>query len=284
MRTIDNSLAPPPKDDRFLPYTNFSYGRFAIPKLAGYTGRAIYMDSDMVVFRDIAEIWQMPFDGAKILVEKVSDKTRGSGRLTAVMVMDCAALRWDPEAIIARLGVDYDYKELMSVYPLLEDGDLQDRLPLGWNSLDEYTPETRLLHYTKIKTQPWVYPCHPLGYLWLDELKLMLENGAVSEQMVRDEVVAGHVRPSLLPQLGLSDRHRQAPADLTAQELLRYDQAVGFVIHKKLFADMDTKHKARVEYERKTDPNGYWRRRCERMWRSFYRHPIRFFIEPKLRW
>jgi hypothetical protein len=46
MRTIDNSLAPSPKDDRSLPYTNFSYGRFAVPKEAGYQGRAIYMDSN----------------------------------------------------------------------------------------------------------------------------------------------------------------------------------------------------------------------------------------------
>ena len=281
MRTIDNSLAPSPKDARFLPYTNFSYGRFAIPKLAGYQGRAIYMDSDMIVLRDIAEIWEMPFDGAKILVEKVTDNTRGAGRLTAVMVLDCAALRWEPEAIMAKLGEQYDYSELMSVLPLLEEGDLQDRLPLGWNSLDELTAETRLLHYTKIKTQPWVYPAHPLGYLWIEELQRMLASGALAETVLREEVAGGHVRPSLLLELGLEDP--QGKRSYTPEELARYDRRAGFVIHEKLFADMDAKEKARLEHERQNDPIGYQRRRRQRLWRNFTRHPIRFLTDEKLR-
>ena len=281
MRTIDNSLAPTPKDDRFLPYTNFSYGRFAIPKEAGYQGRAIYMDSDMVVFRDIAEIWEMPFDGAKIMVEEITEQTKGSGRLTAVMVMDCGALDWDVEKIMEGLGVDYDYSDLISVYPLLQDGELQDRLPLGWNSLDELTSKTRLLHYTKIKTQPWVYPCHPLGYVWTDELKLMLGSGALSEQDVRDEVTKGHVRPSLLIELDL-DSERPA-GKYNPQALLRHDQQAGFVIHKKLYADMEAKRRARLDYERSLDPVGYAQRRRKRIWRNFLRHPLKFFTDNKMR-
>lgn len=281
-QTIDNSLAPIPTDARFLPYTNFSYGRFAIPKQAGYTGRAIYMDSDMIVFRDIAEIWEMPFDGAKILVEKVTDGTRGKGRLTAVMVMDCAALDWDAAEIVSRLGVDYDYSELMSILPLLGEGDLQDRLPVGWNSLDEYTPETRLLHYTKIKTQPWVYAAHPLGYLWVDEVKRMLADGTLSADTVQEEVASGHVRPSLLPELGLSKHTGEV--EWTAEKLLKFDRRAGFVIHKKLIDDMNAKEKARLEHDRTSDPDAYWRARRRRMWRNFYRHPVRFFTQEKLRW
>jgi hypothetical protein len=281
MRTIDNTLAPPPKDERFLPYTNFSYGRYAIPKEAGYQGRAIYMDSDMIVFRDIAEIWQIPFDGAKILVEKITDETRGAGRLTAVMVMDCGALDWDVAKIMDRLGVDYDYTELMSVYPLLKEGEMQDRLPVGWNSLDVFTDETRLLHYTKIKTQPWVYPCHPCGDLWLDELKLTMQSGELSEQDVKDEVAKGHVRPSLLIELGLDERRR--PGDYSPQALLRHDRKAGYVIHKKLFDDMETKRRARLEYERRLDPAGFAERRRKRVWRNFVRHPLRFFTDDKLR-
>ncbi|MCG6965435.1 MAG: hypothetical protein LJE59_02890 [Chromatiaceae bacterium] len=281
MHTIDNSLAPPPKDDRFLAYTNFSFGRFAIPREAGYQGRAIYMDSDMIVFRDIAEIWEMPFDGAKIMVEQITDETRGAGRLTAVMVMDCGALHWDVDDIMDRLGVDYDYDGLISVYPLLQEGDLQDRLPIGWNSLDRFTDQTRLLHYTKIKTQPWVYPGHPFGYLWINELKRMLESGILSEQEVRDQVAKGHVRPSLLIELGLDS---QRPASkFSPKALLRYDRKAGFVIHKKLFADMEAKRRARLEYDRQRDPTGYAQRRRERLWRNFVRHPVRFFTDDKLR-
>jgi hypothetical protein len=282
VETIDNTLVPVPGDPRFLPYTNFSYGRFAIPKLAGYEGRAIYMDSDMVVFGDIAEIWEMPFDGAKILVEEVTGQTRGSGRLTAVMVMDCEALRWEPADIVSRLGVDYDYTALMSILPLLDEGDLQDRLPVGWNSLDEYTNATRLLHYTKIKTQPWVYPAHPLGFLWIDEVRRMLADGSLSAEMIEDEVAQGHVRPSLLPELGLSGH--TDPNAWTAEKLTRFDKRSRFVIHEKLIADMNAKQRARLEHERETDPDRYWRERRKRMWRNFYRHPVSFFTQEKLRW
>jgi hypothetical protein len=281
MRTIDNSLAPAPKDDRFLPYTNFSYGRFAIPSEAGYQGRAIYMDSDMLVFGDIAEIWEMPFDGAKILVEKVTEKTRGKGRLTAVMVMDCSALHWDVAEITGRLGIDYDYEGLMSVLPLLEEGDLQDRLPEGWNSLDEVTDETRLLHYTRIKTQPWVYPCHPHGGLWTNELKRMLRDGTVTEAEIRDEAAKGHVRPSLLIELDLEPA--RPASEFTPEALLRHDRKAGFVIHRKLFADMEAKRRARLAHDRLTDPEGYARRRRKRLWRNFVRHPLGFLLNENLR-
>ena len=282
MYTIDNSLMPPPRDNRYLAYTNFSYGRFAIPSQAGYQGRAIYLDSDMIVFSDIAEIWELPFDGAKVMVERMTENTRDMVRVTAVMVMDCSALQWDPEQIMAGLGIDYSYDELMAVSPLLEEGEFKDRLPIGWNSLDTYDKEsTRLLHYTRIKTQPWVYPDHPLGYLWIDELKLMLKDGGLSKQTVRDEVAAGHVRPSLLLELGLDNSRGKS---WTPRKLLQFDYKAGYVIHEKKIADGVKKHRAHLDNERQVDPVGFRRRRRKRVWRKFYRHPIKFFTDPKMRW
>jgi hypothetical protein len=277
MRTVANSLAPTPRDRLFLPYTHFSYGRFAIPRLMGYQGRAIYLDSDMLVFKDIAEIWNTPFNGAKILVEQIAESSQRKGRLTAVMLLDCKALRWDPESITERLGIDYDYEELMSIYPLLEEGELQDRLPLGWNSLDELTEHTRLLHYTKIKTQPWVYPCHALGYLWIEEVKMMLENGVLSPRLVEEEVAKGHLRPSLLLELGLSEDpkgKRHSP-----QELLKYDQRAGYIIHKELFEAMAQRKRTRLAREQELDPQGFRRRQWQRQLRYVVRYPIRFLRE-----
>ena len=51
---------PVPKDPRNGQRTGFSYSRFCIPKLAGYSGRAVYMDADMQVFKDIQELWKLP--------------------------------------------------------------------------------------------------------------------------------------------------------------------------------------------------------------------------------
>jgi len=279
MRTIDNSLAAAPSDVRYLPYTNFSYGRFAIPKLAGYQGRAIYMDSDMIVFRDIGELWNTPFNGAKILVEETNPAT-DKGKITAVMLMDCAALTWDPDEIVAGLGARYDYNELMSMAPLLSAGMLQDRLPVGWNALDYIDENTRLLHYTKVRTQPWVYTDHPLGYLWVDEIRMMLDSGVLEPGYIQQQVKQKFIRPSLLLELGITELDK---GTLSPQEMARYDMSRGFIIQQQLYERKLARRLAKLEHQRQTDPVGFARERRKRRWRKLIRHPLRFLTDPMMR-
>jgi hypothetical protein len=279
MRTIDNSLAAAPSDVRYLPYTNFSYGRFAIPKLAGYQGRAIYMDSDMIVFRDIGELWSTPFNGAKILVEETNPAT-DKGKITAVMLMDCAALTWDPDEIVAGLGARYDYNELMSMAPLLSAGMLQDRLPVGWNALDYIDENTRLLHYTKVRTQPWVYTDHPLGYLWVDEIRMMLDSGVLEPGYIQQQVKQKFIRPSLLLELGITELDK---GTLSPQEMARYDMSRGFIIQQQLYERKLARRLAKLEHQRQTDPVGFARERRKRRWRKLIRHPLRFLTDPMMR-
>ena len=40
-----------------------------IPKLTNYRGRAIYMDADMLVFKDIQNLWNIPMNSNYILVQ-----------------------------------------------------------------------------------------------------------------------------------------------------------------------------------------------------------------------
>jgi len=277
---IDNSLAPEPPDARFLPYTNFSFGRFVIPQLTNYEGRAIYLDSDMIVFKDITELWNTPFVNAKILIEKtnpLSDKEK----TTAVMLMDCSKLPWKIESIISNFGKEYDYEELMSMKPLLDDGDISDSLPIGWNSLDHFNEETRLLHYTKIKTQPWVYPCHKLGKLWVDELKMMLDSGVIDADLIKQQVAVGNIRPSLLIELSLLSGYENK--EMSEKELLKHDQQSGFVIHQKLIQRNKERKQTQWEYEKKTDPEGFKKRQRFRQWRTFRRHPLKFIFNASKR-
>src|SRR5262245_38981338 len=97
---IDNADAPAPGDPRHAPYTEFAFARFAIRALAGRRGKAVYMDSDMLVFRDIAELWDTPFDGATVLIETGSRGQHDRGKHAAVMLLDCARLDWDVAAIV----------------------------------------------------------------------------------------------------------------------------------------------------------------------------------------
>lgn len=52
-----------------------------------------------------------------------------------------------------------------------------------------------------MSTQPWVSKENPLGYLWTADLIEAIDAGAVSKDFVEQEVITGHVRPSLMYQV-----------------------------------------------------------------------------------
>ena len=236
VRTIDNALSPIPDDPRYQPYTEFSFARFVIPSLCAYEGRAVYMDSDMLVSADIGELWDTDLQGASIAIEKGSRDQADRGKHAAVMLLDCAKLPWKVEEIVAGLGTRYAYKALMQVDPLLQPGMMRELIPAGWNELDHFEPgRTRNIHYTKIVTQPWVHAGHPHGRPWVEEVARMLEAGVLSAEEIREEVKLGYVRPSLLAELGIAEGGN-APASLDLQALQAFDDAAGFIPHRKLQA------------------------------------------------
>ncbi|MEO8011305.1 MAG: glycosyltransferase [Dokdonella sp.] len=232
IRMFDNGSAPTPADPRHSAYTEFSFARFAIPALCGFEGKAVYIDSDMLVFGDIAELWRTPMQGARIAIEIGSRNQADHGKHAAVMLLDCARLDWHVDRIVGGLGMHYDYNALMAIDPLLEPGDMQERIASGWNDLDHFDPaRTRNLHFTEIRTQPWVHAGHPHGSLWVDAVRAMLGDRSVSEAMIREEVALGHVRPSLLVELGL-----ESVGGHDAAALQQYDHERDFVAHRRLLA------------------------------------------------
>ena len=192
---------PRPKDPRMQPRTEFSFHRFAIPQLAGYHGRAAYVDADMLVFRDLRELWSIPFADATVLHAPSSDPKRP--KQFSVMLLDCDRLRWRPEEIVAGLDAGrFDYEQLVGNVCLEPPERVQARIPVEWNSLDRYEPgRTGLLHFTHIETQPWVYARHPHGAVWVEALRDAIDAGVVAAAEVDDAVRRGWARPSLPKQL-----------------------------------------------------------------------------------
>src|SRR5262245_39672731 len=92
-----NVPVPTPRDPANRPRTGFSFSRFLIPKLCGYKGRALYLDADMQVFADVAELFDAPFGNHKVLCTNqpyVPDAWKGNGyfhpgRQMSVMMLDC---------------------------------------------------------------------------------------------------------------------------------------------------------------------------------------------------
>jgi hypothetical protein len=191
---------PVPRDPKNRARTPFSFQRFLIPALAQYHGRAIYLDSDMQVFKDIRGLWTMPFGDAEILTarEVVESSRRPQ---FSVMLLDCERLKWNVREIVAALDRgELDYEQLM--YEMKVAKKTSADIDPAWNSLERYREgETALLHYTDMTLQPWVSRDNPLGYLWVRELRDAIAAGFITLDFVREHVSRGYVRPSLVYQI-----------------------------------------------------------------------------------
>lgn len=194
-----NITFPLPRDPANRPRTPFSFHRFFIPALAGYKGRAIYMDSDMLVFQNVRHLWTQTFNGAELLAVK-GDTYSDRRPQFSVMLLDCDRLRWEIGEIVAKLDRgELDYTKLMFEMKVAET---RAEISPEWNSLEQYEDgKTALLHYTDMDLQPWLSRENKLGYLWMRNLFEAIDDGFITTDFVREEVKRGHVRPSLLFQV-----------------------------------------------------------------------------------
>lgn len=207
---------PTPRHSRNRPRTPFSFQRFYIPALRGYQGRAIYLDSDMQVFHDILDLWNLPFDGADLLAAR---EPGDSGRKPqfSVMLLNCSELQWRlPEIVTALDRGELTYETLM--YDMAVARKVHAAIDPAWNSLERYVEgETRLLHYTDMPTQPWVSLENRYGFLWVRDLLRAVASGFISREYVAQHVRQGFVRPTLLYQLDHGiDRSEQLPQQALA--------------------------------------------------------------------
>ncbi|OYU00052.1 MAG: hypothetical protein CFE40_01675 [Burkholderiales bacterium PBB1] len=211
-----------PKRPENRPGTPFSFQRFAIPMLAGGRGRAIYVDSDQILLRDIAEMYELPMRfGAKVLRRTANGPDGKLGlRGSSVMLMHCERLRdWSPQRIADDLDAGrYRYVDLMKLRPLW----LKGSLPREWNAFDLHEPgRTCLLHYTSKEQQPWLSRGHPFEALWFEALYSGLDAGSVSQDAVDFSLAQGYVRPSLAWQI----THRALDSRLVPSSLHAADDA-----------------------------------------------------------
>ncbi len=232
---------PEPKDNRNKARTGFSFARFAIPALSDFQGRAIYLDADMLVFKDVEDLWNTPLGEASLacqeeLPEHVAETAPRAGekrkKQCSVMVLDCEKLNWDADNIISGLGKQYSYEELMSDLCILTDAEISLNVPTHWNSLEYYDEATSLIHYTDMMTQPWVEPGNKNGWLWVDALRQMLSDGLIELAAVKLEIAEKYVRPSLMKEL---QSFKSGPLnDRQIAELRTIDANAGFAAHAAL--------------------------------------------------
>jgi hypothetical protein len=124
----------------------------------GFEGRAVYLDVDMLVLGDVAELLTLPTSVGYTSVNH---------RRTDVSVIDCAWFKdkaWWPKIadVQTKPWRVFEYCQVLNAH-----GAISPTLPRDWNVLDTHdpvTPTSKLLHFTSVPWQPW-HPYPTVKYL-----------------------------------------------------------------------------------------------------------------------
>ena len=136
---------------------SFTPLRFMPPELMGYEGRALVMDPDIFAVADVWELLSRDMEGKAILCRPRSG-TKGridKCQASSVMLLDCARLtHWRcEEQFSSMFERKLDYHDWICLKT--EAPDTIGRLENEWNDFDRLSSQTKMLHNTKRRTQPW---------------------------------------------------------------------------------------------------------------------------------
>lgn len=196
---------------KYRSVTEFSNYRFLIPQLCGYQGRAIWIDSDTISLVDIAQLFRTPMNGADLLAK--ADAYHGGGWALSVMLIDCARCRFDIERYFDEvdrgLYSPVDFHQMTPRFRAHHPFTI-GQLDPGWNSFDVAGPDTKLIHYTNLLTQPWKFPGHPHGELWFRNFRDALASGTVSHEDIELSKLRAYVRQDIMDGNGAAPTQRFA--------------------------------------------------------------------------
>ena len=125
--------------------TGFSNLRYAIPELCGYQGSAIYLDIDMLLLADIAELADYAQPGKWVVMADGSDE---------VAVIDCSIRPPPLEELDQHKKHEIKNKLVKHMNPAI---------PSEWNVEDTWRPGAKLLHFTNLH---FVEDCWRRGVPW----------------------------------------------------------------------------------------------------------------------
>ena len=132
---------------------SFTLTRFLPPQLMGYQGRALVVDPDVFAVQDVWELLTRDMQGKAIMCR--GSKFKNGAFASSVMLLDCAKLKhWDVEKSFNELFEGKrDYHQWISL--LMEDPNTIGVFENEWNDFDKLTPNTKMIHNTRRRTQPW---------------------------------------------------------------------------------------------------------------------------------
>ncbi len=193
--------------------TRFGFVRFTVPALFGYRGRAIYLDADQLVLADVRDLLaQLDPDHAIGIVRDIQGSFGGRPvaprNETSVMVLDCEKLKeWDPATLFDRVVPNQAppgpgqirYQDFMRLSWV--DPGLIQAIDPRWNHYNLVRDDTRLVHFSHVREQPWKSPRHPFRSFWEGWLLRALEAGALTRRELLGAVAKLQIHPFFLRDL-----------------------------------------------------------------------------------
>ena len=142
-----------------LQSTDFSFSRFLTPYLSNFEGWSIFMDCDMLVLDDIAELWKLRDERFAVQVVKHNhnpvEKTKFLGApqskyekknwSSVIMFNNAKCKALTPEYVNSASGLE------LHQFKWLKDDNLIGEIPAKWNHLVGYNDPAKnqsLVHYT----------------------------------------------------------------------------------------------------------------------------------------
>jgi len=142
-----------------LQSTEFSFSRFLTPYLSKYEGWSIFMDCDMLVMEDIADLWALRDERYAVMCVKHNHQPKEDIKFLNAVQTKYAKKNWSsvmmfnnakcraltPEYVNKASGLE------LHQFKWLESDDLIGEIPQKWNHLVGYNPPSNdvgLVHYT----------------------------------------------------------------------------------------------------------------------------------------
>jgi hypothetical protein len=138
----------------------FTYSRFLVPQLMGWSGWALYLDGDMLLRTDIAELWNLRDETKALLCIHHDYKTRLADKYLGAENQDYPRKNWSSvilwncghpaNRVLTSEFVQQGTGAQLHRFSWLAD-ELVGELPMEWNWLpDELgpNPKAKLLHWT----------------------------------------------------------------------------------------------------------------------------------------
>jgi lipopolysaccharide biosynthesis glycosyltransferase len=163
----------------------FTYSRFLVPQLTGWYGWALYIDGDMLLRADIAELWSLRDEAKAVLCVHHDYKTRLRQKYLGAKNEDYPRKNWSSvmlwncahpanRCLTAEFVQQATGAKLHRFTWLAED--LVGELPVEWNWLpDELgsNPNAKLLHWTLGAPCFEEFAGAPMADEWHEERRLM---------------------------------------------------------------------------------------------------------------